>query len=127
MRRSLILLLLVCVGYGAAVYHLKFAVGQLESSLSHTQRQIIAEKEAIHILRAEMAYITRPEQIAQMAAKHLDLSPIAVTQINQLADWVPDVAYSDWANAEGDPSAPVLVAGDDVASGNAVAVAYEMQ
>jgi hypothetical protein len=109
MRRSLPLLLLCAALYGAVVYNLKFEVGQLESKLSATQRQLIAEKESIHILRAELAYITRPEQIAKLSGRHLELSPIQVTQIYELADVVPGVAYSSWASDDsGDAGSTVL-------------------
>lgn len=101
MRRSLPLLLVCGALYGVMVYNLKFEVAQLESHLSETRRAVIAEQESIHILRAELAFITRPEQLAKLSTKHLELSPIQVSQIYELADAVPGVAYSNWVNDDG--------------------------
>lgn len=100
MRRSLLLLLIVCSVYGWGVYQLKYRVVHLESTLNGVKRQMIAEKESIHILRAEISYVTRPEQVAKLSAKYLDLSPINVAQIYALSDVAPNVAYSHVAKAD---------------------------
>jgi len=99
MRRSLALLLIVCAVYGVVIYNLKYRVAHLESKLSATQRQVIAEKESIHILRAEISYVTRPDQIGKMASKYLQLSPIAVKQIYDVASIMPNMPYTVASNS----------------------------
>ncbi len=135
MRRSLLLLLIVSAVYGTGIYHLKYRVAHLESRLGNVQRDIIAEKESIHVLSAEISYITRPDHIAKMSDKYLQLSPVQVAQIYQLADVMPGVAYSNWADT-GDSGTKALMASntpepntailenDDVAQSP---VSYEVQ
>ena len=105
MRRSLLLLMIVSALYGLMIYQLKYRVAHLETELAGKQRQVIAENESIHILSAEISYVTRPDHIAKLAEKHLQLSPVKVAQIYQLADVMPGMAYSQWANAKPAPSA----------------------
>ncbi len=135
MRRSLILLLIVSAAYGLGIYQLKYRVAHLESNLQKVQREVIAENESIHILSAEISYVTRPDQIAKLSEKHLQLSPIKVAQIYQLADVMPGVAYSRWADAAPRDAAPVVAAAVDAdGDGDGVAgdvlqspVSYEVQ
>lgn len=98
MRRSLALLLIVCAVYGIGIYNLKYRVAHLESRLTAAQRQVIAEKESIHILNAELSYITRPDQIGKMASKYLQLSPIPVKQIYDVASVMPNMPYTVASN-----------------------------
>ncbi len=135
MRRSLLLLLIFCIVYGVGIYQLKYRVAHLESKLGDVQRDLIAEKESIHILDAEMSYISRPEHIAKLSEKYLPLSPVKVNQIYQLADIMPGVAYSNWAKAGGN-SRQAQMANNDVPVNNDVLqkddiaqqpVSYEVQ
>ena len=135
MRRSLLLLLVFCIVYGLGIYQLKYRVAHLESKLSDVQRDLIAEKESIHILGAEMSYIGRPDHIAKLSERYLSLSPIKVNQIYQLADIMPGVAYSNWAKADTNKNTAQMANNDSNIDSNALQqddiaqkpVSYEVQ
>jgi len=71
------------LGYG--LYHLKHEVKALEDELFRLNRQILAEQQAIHVLRAEWSYINQPQRLQSLTQRHLDLQPTKPAQIGTLA------------------------------------------
>ena len=69
------LVLTAAVAYG--IYQLKYDVARLETELARLDRDLIAERETIRVLRAEWSYLNRPERLSKLAAHHLDLGPVA--------------------------------------------------
>jgi len=65
--------LALTLGYG--LYHLKHEVKALEDELFRLNRQILAEQQAIHVLRAEWSYINQPQRLQSLSQRHLDLQP----------------------------------------------------
>ena len=85
MRRALIcaaLVLTAAVAHG--IYQLKYDVARLETELTRLDRDLMAEREAIGVLEAEWSYLNRPERLARLAARHLDLKPTAVHRLDGL-------------------------------------------
>lgn len=76
-----------CVGYG--LYHLKNEVQSLEDQLFHVNRTILAEQEAIHVLRAEWSYLNQPARLQALASRHLDLQPTKPNQLGTVASLPP--------------------------------------
>lgn len=72
------------IGFG--LFQLKHEVQTLEDELFRLNRAILAEQEAIHVLRAEWSYINQPQRLQSLTARHLDLQPIKPGQIGLLAD-----------------------------------------
>ena len=72
-----------CVGYG--LYHLKNEVQAQEDELFRVNRTILAEQEAIHVLRAEWSYLNQPARLQALAARHLDLAPTKPGQLGTIA------------------------------------------
>lgn len=72
---------IVCALVSLAFYRLAHEVRQLENRLVETNRGIAIERNAIDILRAEWAYLARPDMLQERAARHLDLAPIAAHQV----------------------------------------------
>ena len=87
MRR---LVVLAAVALSAAIslglYQLKYEVIRLEDTRAGHERAIIAEHEAVRVLRAEWSYLNRPERLEALSRRHLDLVPVAVRQIGALDD-----------------------------------------
>ena len=82
MNRSLTiggLALAVGVSYG--LYELSYEVQRLDGDLTRLNRQLLATEEANRVLRAEWSYLNRPAALQLLAAKHLDLAPIAPHQV----------------------------------------------
>ena len=71
------------------LFQIKHAVQGLEEAYAGLNRDILASRQQIHVLRAEWAYLNRPERLVGLAERHLDLEPMTPTQIGGL-----DAAYS---------------------------------
>ncbi len=76
--------LAVVVGFG--LFQLKHQVQELEDEMFRLNRAILAEQQAIHVLKAEWSYINQPQRLQSLASRHLDLQPMKPTQLGTLAD-----------------------------------------
>lgn len=82
------LLLITAAGY--AMFHVSFQVEELEQELSDLNRTALNEQEAIHVLRAEWSYLSRPDRISELATELLpSLRPPVVSQI-QTVEQLPE-------------------------------------
>jgi hypothetical protein len=72
------------VGFG--LFQLKHEVQELEDEMFRLNRAVIAEQQAIHVLKAEWSYINQPERLQALAARHLDLRPMKPEQFGELAE-----------------------------------------
>jgi len=84
-RRSLILWVAIAAAVSVALFVVKYEVKSLEEQYAHLNREILRTREAIHVLRAEWSYLNRPDQLAEMAQRHLDLQPLLAPQMGELA------------------------------------------
>lgn len=71
-------LLLLAVGI---VYIVKYQVRDIQREVSSMESQLRAERDALHVLRAEWAYLTRPQRVRALAEAHLDLAPLQGRQM----------------------------------------------
>lgn len=67
-----------------ALYMVKFSVQNLQREVAVTKAQLAQEKEALHLLNAEWAYLNRPERLRRLADAHLDLVPLDSRRIDNL-------------------------------------------
>ena len=65
----------------AGIYVIKVETWQLKKEVKVLERQIAKEQRAILELRAEWAYLTRPQRIERLARKHLKMRPAKPEQI----------------------------------------------
>lgn len=72
------------VGFG--LFQLKHRVQELEDDLFRLNRSVLAEEQAIHVLKAEWSYINQPQRLQELASRHLDLQPMKPTQLGSFAD-----------------------------------------
>jgi hypothetical protein len=72
------------VGFG--LFQLKHEVQALEDEMFRLNRSIVAEQQAIHVLKAEWSYINQPQRLQALATRHLDLQPMKPAQLGDLAD-----------------------------------------
>jgi hypothetical protein len=71
------------VGFG--LFQLKHEVQALEDEMFRLNRAVIAEQQAIHVLKAEWSYINQPQRLQSLAARHLDLQPMKPAQLGTLS------------------------------------------
>lgn len=64
-----------------AVYSLKQATEDLEQRKREISSDILKDREAIKVLRAEMAYLSRPERLERLSRRHLVLDTPTTDQI----------------------------------------------
>ncbi len=67
----IVFLLLACSG--AALMHISHSVQRFEKQVASNQKIIDQEEEAIRVLKAEWAYLNRPERLENMAKRGLDM------------------------------------------------------
>lgn len=83
-RRSLILWVALAAIVSVALFVVKYEVKTLEEEFARLNREIQRNRDAIHVLRAEWSYLNRPDQLAEMAMRHLDLQPLLAGQMGEL-------------------------------------------
>ena len=98
------LVLASCIGW--AVYQMKYEVQRLDDRLARVNRQILADQEAIQILKAEWSYLNQPARLQELANRFLQLEPVQGRQMVALAS-LP---------ARHEPSAPMVARAPDIAA-----------
>ena len=68
-----------------ALLLVSYQVKGLENELAALERAAIAQQEEIHVLNAEWSFLNRPERLARLAERHLDLAPVAPKQMISFA------------------------------------------
>ena len=69
-----------------ALLLISYQVQRLENELERLEREAIAQQEEIHVLNAEWSYLNRPERLARLAERHLQLVPVAPRQMISFTD-----------------------------------------
>lgn len=70
------------------LYQTSYEVQAQAERLTHLNRQIVAEQDAIQVLKAEWAYLNDPARLEKLVAQHLLLQPMQANQIVAL-DAIP--------------------------------------
>ena len=76
-------------------------VAKLEKELQAVERAILEEQRAIHVMTAEWSYLNRPARIADLAKRHLNLTPIGARRMVALDDLPPRQAEPDISDSDG--------------------------
>lgn len=86
MARGFLLWLLLAGFLGGAVYKLKYEVGALDDQLNRINRQIVADQEAIAVLKAEWSYVNKPQVLEELVRKFMpDMQPMTNKQFTEIA------------------------------------------
>lgn len=91
------------------VFHLKYKVLGLERELTSVQKEVVSETWRLRTLRAELAYLSRPERLA-MQAKQLGMHPAGADALTS----VPEIAKLYDRSLSGLSLAVVLPSGNQV-------------
>jgi hypothetical protein len=71
------------------LYLIKHKVKHLEEELAGLDRQIHQDQAAIHVLKAEWAYLNQPDRLEDLARRLLSLETVSADQIVTFADLPP--------------------------------------
>jgi cell division protein FtsL len=84
MRRTTVLFILLAAALSLALFSLKYEVQDLEDEFTVLNRSILAERRAMHVLKAEWSYLNDPARLGALAARHLGLRPVESEQLGTL-------------------------------------------
>jgi cell division protein FtsL len=76
------LAIVFCVGF--VMFKVKYEVQDLDDKLAKVNREIAAEQDAIHVLKAEWSFLAQPNRLTELARRHLSLAPISTAQLGTL-------------------------------------------
>lgn len=68
------------------VFYVADDVGRVQGELRQVEREILKEQRAIHVMAAEWSYLNRPDRLADLAQRHLDLGPLPADRIVDIGD-----------------------------------------
>lgn len=83
-RLSKPIAVLVLVGCAFGLYKVKYQVQSLQMEAAKLERQLDKEREALHVISAEWAYLVRPTRLQELSKKYLSLEPVSSLQIADL-------------------------------------------
>ena len=89
---------------GVGLFQVKYRVQSLEQDLGQINRQIMRDRDAIHVLGAEWSLLNEPARLADMSRRHLELAPFTAAQLARFSD-LPGRVARDPAT----PDSPSLV------------------
>ncbi len=81
MNRSILVWSLVFLLTVLGLYQVKYRVRDVKSDVAALEAELAKEKESLHVLKAEWAYLNRPERLQQLSDRHLGLAPLSASQI----------------------------------------------
>ena len=86
---------MVCfVVLATGVYLVKYSVQGVQRDVATLKRNLAVEKESLHLLNAEWAYLNRPDRLQKLAARHLDLVPLDSRKIDAVGALPAAATYS---------------------------------
>ena len=84
-RATLIWALLAMIA-GAGLFVMKYQVQALEDRLARIDADIIADRQAVHVLKAEWSYLNRPARLDDLGRRLLGLEPLTAQRIIRITD-----------------------------------------
>ena len=78
------IVLVIVLAFG--VFQVEHRVQTLRAELDEINRQIIADRDAIHVLKAEWSYLNNPSRLRDMSDEHLFLKYVEASQVRDVGD-----------------------------------------
>ncbi len=67
------------------LYLVKYTVQDVQRDVASLKQNLGEEKESLHLLNAEWAYLNRPDRLQKLADRHLDMVPLDSRQIEEIS------------------------------------------
>ncbi len=90
LRTSTLLALAGALAAGALLFWTSQSVQRAEDKLARLEKAVAAERQALRVLRAEWAYLNRPDRLEELAGDHLGLAPVPSAAVGGDFTVVPD-------------------------------------
>lgn len=84
-RRSTLVMVVLTGAVSVAVFSVKYRVQALEEDLGRLNAEIVDDREAIEVLRAEWSHLNDPARLSRLASRYLDMAPIDSSRVNPVA------------------------------------------
>ncbi len=82
MKRNTIIVGTLAIGLSIfALFQVKYKVYNLKRDLTEINNQLAADKDAVRVLKAEWAYLNKPERVAQLSNKYLKMESINIANV----------------------------------------------
>lgn len=107
-RFSTMIWMLVIVAAAFLLYQSKYQVQSLKNQVADVSRELEQEKEAMHVVAAEWAYLNRPERLRQLSAQYLSSTDLTVDQVAEI-EMIPFPGQMQASADDGDSIRPVAV------------------
>jgi len=103
-RVSVICLWIVVIVVAAfGLYRVKYEVQSIRAQIKEATLELAQERESLHVVAAEWAYLNRPERLQQLSSKYLNTEQLTVAQV---------------AEVEAIPFPPIMQAAADITGGD---------
>ena len=90
-----LLSILVLLGSAVYAYSIKYQTSFRTEQIAKAKLEIKTEQDGINVLRAEWAFLTRPERVQKLSERYLDLEPLALAQIDSFASLPERLPHAD--------------------------------
>ena len=67
------------------LYLVKYSVQNIQREVVSARAELGREKESLHLLKAEWAYLNRPDRLNRLASHHLNLVPLSSKRIGEVS------------------------------------------
>jgi len=84
LRMTLLIYMAVIALVACGVYFVKYSAQDMQRKVAALEKQLQQEREALHLLRAEWAYLNRPERLSRLATQHLQMVPVVPAALTSL-------------------------------------------
>lgn len=85
-RPTTLLALIILAGSAFGLFQVKYRVQALQKDLVEINRQLDEERSAMHVLKAEWAYLNQPDRLRALTGRHLHLNAIMANQLQEEMD-----------------------------------------
>lgn len=89
MNRATLLSFIVAGALSIGLFFLKYEVHALEAEIIDLRRAMAADRQALHVLKAEWSHLNDPQRLKGLVQRHLELVPIQPRQVSSLDQLPP--------------------------------------